>query len=62
MDRNGFYMSNQNYYILLNIRTTLSTGFKTEKSCKRSVNYHFIIGVMCFLRVAVYNVTLYSCT
>ena len=38
-------MSNQNCYMLLNIRTTLSTWLKTKKKFKRNVNYHFRIGV-----------------
>ena len=38
-------MSNENCCKLIDILTTLSTRFKMEKSCKRSVNYYFIIGV-----------------
>ena len=45
IDNDGFFMSYQNCYILSNIQTIMSTRFKTEKSFKRSVHHHFIIGV-----------------
>ena len=43
IDNYGFDMSSQNCCILFYIRTTLSTWFKTEKLCKRSINHHFRI-------------------
>ena len=48
IDRYVFYMSYQNCYVLFNIRTTLSTRFKTEKSCTRSENHHFRTDVSAF--------------
>ena len=43
-----FFISYQNCFMLFNIQTTMSTRFKTEKSCKRSVNQHFRIRVSAF--------------
>ena len=45
IDNYRFFLSDQNCYMLFNILTIMSTQFKTEKSCKRSVNHHFIIDV-----------------
>ena len=48
IDRYVFYMSYQNCYVLFSMRTTLSTWFKTDKSCTRSVNHHFRADVSAF--------------